>query len=138
MKLQEKIRIFGHYLFCSVKSGDNIITLYNINIETGCVHSGKISLPIEECVLVLKDLRSVSKKDAFVCAELANLPASLVKGWEIQMTTYGKVVFSWPGDEDSCKRCVIFDEDKLNWKQVDYLRSQGYAIGLPKEIYTTE
>jgi hypothetical protein len=140
MKLEEKTRIFGHYLFCSVKAGDTIIIMQSIDGNIGCATcpGNAVQLPIEECKLVLKDLRSITKKDASTCAELANIPASLYKFWEVQNNYRGETVFSFPGDDVNYRDMINFKEEKLNWRQVDYLRSQGYAIGIPKEIYEIE
>jgi hypothetical protein len=69
---------------------------------------------------------------------LANIPASLYKFWEVQNNYRGETVFSFPGDDVNYRDMINFKEEKLNWRQVDYLRSQGYAIGIPKEIYEIE
>jgi hypothetical protein len=137
MKLEEKIRIFGHYLFCLVKYDQVIITMQSIDGNTGCVMSigPTAQFPVEECKLQLKELKSITHKDALRCAGLANLPEALVKNWQIKNTCYGETVFTFPDEETNYRNMIVFREDKLNWQQVDYLRSKGYAIGIPKEIY---
>lgn len=140
MKLEEKIRLFGHYIGCKVKSGDTTIVMQSIDGNLGCVTDVMgTSLPIEDCKLVLKDLKNISIKDAYKCAELANLPSALYRNWEIRLNNYGIPVFSFPNYEcANYRNMIVFKEDNLTWLQVDYLRNVGYAIGLPKEIYTTD
>jgi hypothetical protein len=140
MKIEDKIRIFGHYILCQAKGGNTSITIQSIDANTGCVvaHDNTIQLPIEECKLVLKKLCNITKIEAFRCAELADLPSALYVNWEVQINSYGKTVLSFPGDNENYRNMVIFTEDNLNWRQIDYLRSQGYAIGLPKEIWEEE
>ena len=140
MKIEDKIRIFGHYLFCQAKASNTSITIQSIDANTGCViaHDNNIQLPIEECKLILKKLSNITKIEAYRCAELSNLPSGLYKNWEVQVNAFGKTVFSFPGDNENYRNMIIFSEDCLNWRQIDYLRSQGYAIGLPKEIWEEE
>lgn len=140
MNLDQKTRIFVHYLFCSVKAGDVTIIMQSIDGNTGCVTSlgSAVSLPIEECKLILKDINTITKRDALKCAELANLPSALCKNWEIQHNYFGQTVFSWPGNDMNFRNMIIFKEESLNWQQVDYLRSQGYAIGIPQDIFIIE
>lgn len=137
MKLEEKIRIFAHYLYCKVKSGETTIIMQSIDANTGCITTtGDFTpLPIEDCNLILKSLRSISRKDACKCAELANLPCALYKNWQIKSNLAGDPVFTFPDECPNYRNQIIFTEDNLSWKQVDYLRSQGYAIGIPKEIW---
>lgn len=137
MKLEEKIRIFGHYLFCKVKAGDTTVIMQSIDGNTGCINGPDniVQLPIEDCKLVLKDLKQITRNDACQCAKLANLPAALYCNWEVGFNIYGEAVFSFPDECPNYRNMIVFREDKLNWQQVDYLRSKGYAIGIPKEIY---
>lgn len=140
MKIEDKIKIFGHYILCPVKANNTSITMQSIDANTGCViaHDNSIQLPIEECKLILKKLCNITKIEACKCAELSGLPSALYKDWEVQINTYGKTVFSFPGDDENYRNMIIFSEDNLNWRQIDYLRSEGYAIGLPKEIWEEE
>ena len=139
MKIDDKIRVFGHYLFCQVKSKDTTITMQSIDANTGCAISpdNSTQLFIEECKLQLRDLKCVTRKEALVCAALANLPSALVNNWQLRYSCSGEAIFSFPDEGEGCnyRNMIIFREDKLNWQQVDYLRSRGYAIGIPKEIY---
>lgn len=134
MKLEEKIRLFGHFLFCEVKAGTTVITMQSIDGLTGCVSDGKVQLPIEDCRLILKELKSIQKEDAFKCAELANLPCSLYNNWKIMTNNFGQTIFSFPDENINYRNMVIFTEDKLNFRQCDYLRNQGYNIGVDPEM----
>jgi hypothetical protein len=141
MKLEDKIRFFAHFMFCIVKSKEHTFVLQSIDGDTGCAISPDktIQVPIEECKLALKPLTMLRIKDAAKCAELANLPAALYKNWQVKADYCGVVYFSWPGEEcPNYRNNIQFTEDKLNHRQIDYLRSQGYAIGVPKELYTTD
>ena len=139
MKLEEKIKLFAHFIFCNVKCGNTTTRMYSIDGNTGCVTSlgNMIQAPIEDCKLVLKPLNKIKHKHALICAELAGLPASLVKNWTIQTNIYDQAIFSFPGDENY-RNQMIFAEDKLSWMQVDFLRSEGYAVGVPKDCYVIE
>ena len=141
MKIEDRIRTFAHYLGCQVAGKGPEMTLNAINANTGCISQGTgncSEIPVEDCKLILKPLSSISKIDAQRCAELAGLPSSLYKTWQVQQKFDGKIYFCFPGIDDNYRNVVIFSESTLSWKQVDYLRSQGYAIGLPKELYREE
>lgn len=142
MTLEEKTRLFGHYLFCDVKAGRNIMTMQVIDGNTGCINtlSGAkqfvMPVTIEECKLVLKELNTITRKDACRCALLAGLPESLYKSWQVKLNMHDQAVFS-PCDADvvNYRNMITFTEDKLSWKQVDYLRAEGYAIDVPEGMY---
>jgi hypothetical protein len=139
MNLEEKIKLFGHFMFCNVKCGDMTIILQSIDGDSGCINglANHVQLPIEDCKLVLKDLKHITRKEALHCAELANIPASLCKNWEVKITIYGHAEFSFP-DVDNYRNRIIFKEDHLNWKQCDYLRGRGFVIGVPEDCYMIE
>jgi hypothetical protein len=139
MNLQEKTKLFGHFIFCEVKAGETTITMQSIDGNTGCVNSlgNAIQLPIEECKLILKPLSKISRKHAAICAEIAGLPASLFKNWTVQTNIYNQAIFSFPGD-DNYRNMITFTEDKLSWKQCNFLRSMSYAVGVPNECYVIE
>jgi hypothetical protein len=136
MNLEEKTKLFGHYLFCDVKAGDVIATMHSIDGNSGCVNSlgNVVQLPIEDCKLILKDLKDITHKEAMACAGLANLPASLYKNWQLSTNMYGHAIFSFPEDENY-RNMIVFKEDKLNFLQVDYLRSRGYRIAVPDDCF---
>ena len=135
MNIEEKTKLFAHFLFCEVKAGETIISMRTIDTNIGCVigFDGAVQLPIEDCKLILKDLKNITREDAMRCAELANLPESLYRNWAVQTNMFDQAVFSFPEDDNNYRNMIIFAEDKLNWRQVDYLRSQGYNIGVPEE-----
>lgn len=135
MKLQEKTLLFGHYLFNLVKAGDTTFPMMAIDGNTGCVSGpvGYVSKTIEECKLVLRPITSITNKDAIQCARFSNLPESLFINWQLSLK-FNEPVFCFPGDEDAADhRRIVFSENKLNYQQIDFLRSQGYAIGVRKE-----
>jgi hypothetical protein len=140
MNLEEKTRLFGHFLFCEVKAGKVTITMQAIDGNTGCVigSGGLIQLPIEDCKLVLKELKTITRRDAMQCAALANLPAALYKNWQVHINTWGQAVFSLPDEDPNYRHMIIFEESKLNWSQMDFLRNSGYNIGVPENMYIIE
>jgi|WetSurMetagenome_2_1015567.scaffolds.fasta_scaffold352884_2 hypothetical protein len=139
MTLEDKIKLFGHFLYCRIECQKNTFIMTSIDANSGCVMSpDNISAPIEECKLILKPLSRITKKDAIKCAQLANLPSAMVQNWEVKTDYTGTVYFAWPGDDPNYRNIITFTDDKLNFRQVDFLRSEGYAIGLPKEVYVTE
>lgn len=139
MNLDEKTKLFGHFLFCDVKAGKTIATIQSIDGNSGCINSigNVVQLPIEDCKLILKDLKDVTRQDAMHCAGLANLPVSLYKNWQVRKNMYDQAIFTFPSDEniEFYRNTIIFVEEKLNWKQCDYLRSKGYRIGVPDECF---
>ena len=141
MKLSEKTQLFGHFLFNLVKAGDTTIIMQSIDGNTGCINgpANAVQLPIEDCKLVLRPITAISRKEAMECAELSNLPESLYNNWQLNLNDYKEPVFSFPGDENAADhRRIVFSEQKLNWKQIDFLRSKGFNIGVPEEIVIVE
>lgn len=140
MKFEDKIRLFGHFLLCKVRSGDTIIVMQSIDGDNGCAISPDniTQLPLEGCKLILKDIHSITRTDALHCCELANLPMALCKFYELRTNSFGQMVFCFPDNSSNYRDTLIFDESKLSFTQVDYLRSKGYAIGVPKEFYEIE
>lgn len=136
MNLEEKTQLFGHFLLCDVTANGIVITMHSIDGNSGCVNSlgNLVQIPIEDCKLILKDLKDVTQKDAIHCAQLANLPSSLYKNWELNINIYDQAVFSFPGDENY-RNMIVFAEDKLNFRQVDFLRNKGYRINVPDDCF---
>jgi hypothetical protein len=140
MLLENKIRIFGHYLFCKAKCDGTVFIIGGIDNNSGMVYdndSGR-QYPIENCKLILKNLKNINLKNAAKCAMLANLPAALYKNWVVSINDNGLSQFSYPGEYPNYRYIITFKEDILKWEQIDYLRSEGYAIDLPTEIYEIE
>lgn len=139
MKLEEKIKLFGHFMFCNVKCGDTTISMQSIDGNSGCINgpANAIQLPIEDCKLVLKPLNKVSLKHARVCAEIAELPEAFYKNWAIQTNIYNKAIFSFP-EVDNYRNMIVFDESKLSFRQIDFLRSCGYLVDVPEGCYVIE
>lgn len=139
MNLEEKTKLFGHYLGCEVKSGRTTITMQSIDINTGCVGGidNEVQLPIEDCKLVLKELNMITRKDAMICASLANLPSALYRNWQVGFNNCGDPVFTFPGDDYiiNYRNMIVFKENRLNFRQVDYLRNSGYLINVPDDCY---
>ncbi len=143
LSLSEKTLLFGHYLLNRVKAANVEIIMQSIDGNTGCVNgpANVVQLPIEDCKLILKPLNTVTKRDAMKCAELANMPLSMVKNWEVRTNVYDEAIFHFPGSDETpanYSRCILFNEKTISWQMADYLRKMGYRIGVPDDCCIIE
>jgi len=124
----DKIKWLGRYLGCDVLDEDGKIQ----KITLGCY--GRF----DEIVLVLKELKDISDEDAVDCMNLH------YDGWlkpKIIERSNSHFAFEFQYSSSNRRRVgklQTWGVDKFNIAQVDFLRSKGYAIGIPKEYYITE
>lgn len=132
--LAEKTMAFGHFINCDAKYKGKYFKIAGVNVidNTAYGHE-KEEYQIADTLLILKDLNEVTKKEALVCAELAGLPSRLTANWEVQTSRWGCPIFSFPGDDVFYNNEIVFSEDQLSWRQIDYLRLCGYKIGVDED-----
>mgnify|MGYP001813161169 CR=1 FL=1 len=107
--MKEKIKWFGRYLGCDMLNPSEVrITLNEFNIGTSIHFKYR---------LILKELKDISDQDLKELNEIAIKVCGISE------------VFS--------KRYMCADY-LYNTKEIDFLRSKGYAVGIPKEYYITE
>ena len=124
--MSDKIKWFGIYLGCKCAiqgesafpkikglDSDNVADwVYFENIENPQL--------LDDCVLILKELESISDEDLDSVGEIYGCSSRIdkiryLKGWNTELNTALKLIL-----------------------EVDLLRSMGYAVGIPKEYYITE
>jgi hypothetical protein len=113
--MNEKIKWFGRYLGCEYKKGLTGLLLTQSSLYDA-IHS--------DSRLILKELKDITEYDLRECSKL------------------GKLWMQWDLFYIYLRRLIFEDVNNFNWKVtieiVDFLRSKGYAIGIPKEYYITK
>lgn len=126
----EKMKWFGRYLGCNVLDEDGKIQV----IKIGCYGD------FDKIQLILKNLKDITDEDAIECIYISS------GGYlDIKIENKGMYGFRFSSCYESSKRRRnhgygdrAFGMDQFESKQIDFLRSKGYAIGIPKEYYITE
>jgi len=125
--MQDKIKWFGRYLGCKFVTYYPIMSAINeVNagelLAMGAKHGSRF-----ERKLILKEIEDISDEDYL---ELCKV----VYGNDEQIAeNKSKFVYHW-----TLLSGAIGCNPMKHAEEIDFLRSKGYAIGIPKEYYITE
>jgi len=124
--MNDKIKWFGRYLGCkcSVQGERDPLKLIGVdsdNVADWACFKSKALLPqvVDDCVLILKELKNIGNEDF---AEINKLRNNIHGTDDVVFEDKHELLHSW----------------HFLPEEVDFLRSKGYAIGIPKEYYITE
>ena len=144
--MNDKTIWFGRYLGCKCvipELEDIHPTLTGVNYDAmgDLAYFNKLG-PYEvefisDCVLILKELEDISDDDAKICIKKHWLLAE-----NIEILKINKYVLNYSYTHNLLGRVktdqISFVAPELKVRCIDFLRSKGYAIGIPKEFYITE
>ena len=145
--MDEKIKWFGRYLGCNIsvqgyKNSMALIGLDSDNVTDWCFVKNNHPQMLDDCVLILKELKDITEEDftALIDEVWHNIDYDTI---QINRCDNRIEAELWSDtDEDYTDGCsqtsLHFGQDEYDYDVVDFLRSKGYAIGIPKEYYITE
>lgn len=134
--MEDKIKWFGRYLGVEIQmtaSNKNICTPY-------IIHSLAPWVKKDKCKLILKELEDITDEDlkGLISYMRYNYDGVKINRYsdEIRADLYVDQddLYSAPWVSFS----IYFNQETYDYQIVDFLRSKGYAIGIPKEYYITE
>jgi len=114
--MKEKMKWFGRYLGCKAVDFSNNNQIFTVKM--GCYGNWK------DCKLMLKAIEDISDEDYFHILKTWNTDSEEVSMMDVIAIYQTPMTNIWDP-------LTIVEE-------IDYLRSKGYAIGIPKEYYITE
>ena len=92
-------------------------SIYTVNV--GSVFLSQILTDKYECKLILKELKDITEEDLKVYYQME----------DVDIYEYGV---------GNAVETLVNQESLFKVEQIDFIRSKGYAIGIPKEYYVTK
>jgi len=114
--MNEKIKWFGRYMN-SKMTYKAVMNRSVYIVDVGSIFLSQILTDKYECKLILKELKYITEED--LCAV-----NKIISEYSEHLELH---------DEYTLTRSIEFLPD-----EIDFLRSKGYAIGIPKEYYITK